>query len=364
MKSEELLKLYAAGQRRFGYAKLAGVQLGEVDLSEIDLEAANLTQANLEQANLSNAKMNMANLSRACLNKANLSAAKLPNALLARAELIGVNLSGAVLKIANLAEAQLSWVRQIEEAESEQSWKKEQSQEFEEADVDIVEKVIAESRLNPTNLSGADLSKAIIVHADLREVNLNQAKLSWTNLSGARLSGADLSGADLYKANLTGADLSRANLRDANLTGVDLSGAILTDADFQGAIISHDHNQGLGAEKEWNELGFRSNAEIKIAAALDARGVMFFPNCKARITTPQGRQNREPDFLVCYQGNLGILEVDAEPWQPASSTALDHERDRHFKFQGIRVVEHYDAIACLDDPDTVVEEFLAILSNA
>jgi hypothetical protein len=33
----------------------------------------------------------------------------------------------------------------------------------------------------------------------------------------------------------------------------------------------------------WNNLGFRSKSEIKIAEALDKAGVLFLPNCKARI---------------------------------------------------------------------------------
>lgn len=138
--------------------------------------------------------------------------------------------------------------------------------------------------------------------------------------------------------------------------GKDLHGDIESASDF--------HNQGVGARHKWKKLRFRSKEEIEIAEALECAGVLFFPNCKARLNTPEGRDNEEPDFLVCYNGKLGILEVDGEPWHPASRTVHDHERDRLFKVHGIRVVEHYDASRCFEQPDIVVREFLEILKNA
>jgi hypothetical protein len=70
---------------------------------------------------------------------------------------------------------------------------------------------------------------------------------------------------------------------------------------------------------EWQNLSFSSVSEVKIAQALDRVGVLFFPNCRGRLTTTQGRRNRECDFLVCYEGIWGILEVDGEPYHPALS---------------------------------------------
>jgi hypothetical protein len=124
------------------------------------------------------------------------------------------------------------------------------------------------------------------------------------------------------------------------------------------------HNQGIGARYTWEKLRFRSKEEVEIAEALERAGVLFFPNCKARLNTPEGRDNQEPDFLICHNGKLGILEVDGEPWHPPSRTVHDHERDRLFKVHGIRVVEHYDANRCFEQPDIVVQEFLEILKNA
>lgn len=128
------------------------------------------------------------------------------------------------------------------------------------------------------------------------------------------------------------------------------------------------HNQSLAdtAAKVvvWNGLRFRSESERRIAAALDHAGVMYLPNCRARLGVPDDRLNREPDFLVCQNGKWGILEVDGEPFHPPSRTVQDHKRDRLFKQHGIRVVEHFDATECYKAPQVVVTRFLDILKQS
>ena len=97
-------------------------------------------------------------------------------------------------------------------------------------------------------------------------------------------------------------------------------------------------NQAAGERTEkiltWNNLGFRSASEIKIAQSFDKAGVLFLPNCRARLGPGGDRKNREPDFLVCHNGKWGILEVDGEPFHPTTRTVHDHERDRLFKMHG------------------------------
>lgn len=128
------------------------------------------------------------------------------------------------------------------------------------------------------------------------------------------------------------------------------------------------HNQGPADAPvrgiTWNNLRFRSESERRIAAALDQSGVLYLPNCKARLGLTDARRNREPDFLVCQDGKWGILEVDGEPFHPASRTVEDHERDRLFKAHGIRVVEHFDATKCYEAPQAVVKKFLDILKQS
>ena len=113
----------------------------------------------------------------------------------------------------------------------------------------------------------------------------------------------------------------------------------------------------------WEDLRFRSQSEIKIAEALDEARVMFFPLCRGRVTLGKQRVTREPDFLVCHQAKWGILEVDGEPFHPATRTTQDHERDRLFRSHGIRVVEHFDSKQCYEYPKLVVGKFLEILAK-
>jgi len=260
------------------------------------------------------------------------------------------------------------------------------------------------TNLRNVNLKNADLSNATLIAtltaADLSNANLSGARLSGdlteADLSNANLSGANLIAAKLRVAKLRGANLANADLRYADLTGADLTDADLSGAKWNGIIFpsqrsleelqqenkrltrrinilkatlkrrerNQANNQGINAPHKWNGFYFRSQPEIKIAEALDRAGVLFYPNCKARLSTSVGREGKETDFLVFYQGKCGILEVDGEPWHPPSRVVHDHERDRLFKVHGIRVVEHYDANRCSRQPDEVVREFLEILKQA
>lgn len=126
-------------------------------------------------------------------------------------------------------------------------------------------------------------------------------------------------------------------------------------------------NQGIAIRDAplhtWKNLRFRSKTEMKVAQALDRAGVLFWPNCIARLGLAEGaRANREGDFLACDRGRFGILEVDGEAFHPPSRTSQDHSRDRAFRQHGIPVVEHYDAERCWSDADGVVAEFLGLLN--
>ncbi|MEG4342089.1 pentapeptide repeat-containing protein [Microcoleus sp. A003_D6] len=135
-------------------------------------------------------------------------------------------------------------------------------------------------------------------------------------------------GVNLSGANLTGARLSFANLSESD-SSADLHGAILSDYHTVSDEIKAEdaHNQGiLSSIKEriyhWNDLRFRCEEEVKIAEALDRTNTLFFPNSKARLTTPAGRQNQEPDFLIFHQGKWGILEI-WHPTQKKTKHAID-----------------------------------------
>jgi hypothetical protein len=125
------------------------------------------------------------------------------------------------------------------------------------------------------------------------------------------------------------------------------------------------HNQGIEIKNRttiiWKNLRFRSETEKKIAEALERANVLFLANCLARLNTEEERKTKEADFLVCDNGKWGILEVDGEPFHPASRTTEDHKRDRAFLNHGIPIVQHYDASECYQQPDKVVANFLRLL---
>ncbi|HEY9632375.1 MAG TPA: hypothetical protein V6D14_03155 [Coleofasciculaceae cyanobacterium] len=112
----------------------------------------------------------------------------------------------------------------------------------------------------------------------------------------------------------------------------------------------------------WQNLSFSSVSEVKIAQALDRVDVLFFPNCRGRLNTTEGRRNRECDFLACYEGIWGILEVDGEPFHPASRAAEDHKRDGFFLDHGVWV-HRFDSNECFKYPDDVVQRFLQRLKR-
>ncbi len=187
-----------------------------------------------------------------------------------------------------------------------------------------------------------------------RYLRRHQVTLHRTQVIGVNLSGANLSGARILFANLSESDSS-----------ADLHGAIISDnKTASDEIIKAEdaHNQGfLSSTKEriyhWNDLRFQCEEEVKIAEALDRTNTLFFPNSKARLTTPAGRQNQEPDFLIFHQGKWGILEI-SHP-----DTEKDETRDRLFASHGISIIHYCDAERCCEDADRVVQEFLDILSQ-
>lgn len=127
------------------------------------------------------------------------------------------------------------------------------------------------------------------------------------------------------------------------------------------------HNQGIDIKDKvsiiWKNLRFRSESERRIAEALDKVGVWYLPNCLGRLGTVGERKNKEADFVICFKGKWGILEVDGEPFHPPTRTVEDHKRDREFLANGIKIVQHYDATECYHAPDRVVRNFLDLLAN-
>jgi hypothetical protein len=181
-----------------------------------------------------------------------------------------------------------------------------------------------------------------------RYVRRHHITLQRNQFIGVHLSGSNFSGARLLFSNID-SDLCQADLyKDKNPNDRE---EITED---ESKIEANSLAEPL--TYSWNGWQFHSAAEANIAEALDRAGVLFFPKATARVTTTDGRQNQDLYFLICYQGKLGILGVNAEEGDE------DNRSDRILQSQGIRIIQYYNAIECTEEPDRVVLEFLQNLS--
>ncbi|MBP0040534.1 MAG: hypothetical protein J7545_00945 [Roseofilum sp. SBFL] len=160
------------------------------------------------------------------------------------------------------------------------------------------------------------------------------------------------------EVNLNGANLSGATLNLANLS----SEAVLHAKTLESELLPEnppETNSYPEAPKYlWNGWHFDCEAQLKIAEALDRANVLFFPNAKARLTTSDGRENKDAHFLVFHQGKWGILEVVSP-----DRIAKTGETDNPFEPHGISLIHCCDYNQCNEDGDRVVREFLELLTQ-
>ncbi|MFM6036133.1 MAG: pentapeptide repeat-containing protein [Sphaerospermopsis kisseleviana] len=324
------------------------------DLSSADLCQANLRDADLRDANLRDANLRDANLCQATLSNADLSNADLVNANLIRAKVQYADLSGANLSGADLSGARLDT-----------------------------------SDLSRANLSGANLGGANLANSQVIGTNFDNATLTgcsikdWlisskTNLDKVICEYVYLSNTSFYRqtqkrpinGNYAPGEFASLYKKIIETTDLILSKTTeientVNKPEKNIDVDNTSNNQGVkfysnSTIHTWERLRFRSKTEIKIAEALDRTGVLFVPNSLARLTTSKGRENKEADFLICYNGKWGVLEVDG-PFHTAERRVEEQERERIFKKNGIKVVERFDAQRCYNNPDEVVQEFFKMI---
>jgi uncharacterized protein YjbI with pentapeptide repeats len=307
----------------------------------------NLSGTDLSKADLSGANLGGAFLLQANLNGANLGGAFLVEAFLLDAKLSGAFLFDATLFDANLFDADLRWA-------------------------DLSGANLAMSQVIGTNFYNATLTGACIKdwyinsETNLEKVICEYVYLDWEYLDYGNVEKKErrpINGnfapgefASLYKKIIETTDLILRKTPENENTVNKLEKNIDVD--------NTSNNQGVQRSNStihtWERLRFRSKTEIKIAEALDRTGVLFLPNSLARLTTAKGRENKEADFLICYNGKWGVLEVDG-PFHTAERRVEEQERERIFKKNGIKVVERFDAERCYNNPDEVVQEFFNMI---
>jgi very-short-patch-repair endonuclease len=119
--------------------------------------------------------------------------------------------------------------------------------------------------------------------------------------------------------------------------------------------------------KEWGGLYLRSEAEVRVAEALDRAEVLFFANARGRvglqdtcISTTQLTGRVEVDFLIFHQGKCISLEVDGQHHLAQEQSIRDYARDRVLLRSGVLTVR-FTAKDCLERAQQVVSEILSIL---
>ncbi len=109
-------------------------------------------------------------------------------------------------------------------------------------------------------------------------------------------------------------------------------------------------------------LNFRSKTEIKIYEALLKKGLLVMP--LPVVVMGVNEKYKEPDFVVCYKGKIGILEIHGGPYHPPETAAKEHERRREFTKLGVSVYEIFDSERCWQNPDSVVDDFIQAFTQA
>lgn len=129
--------------------------------------------------------------------------------------------------------------------------------------------------------------------------------------------------------------------------------------------------EGAGGNytQEWGGLYLRSEAEIRIAEALEQTELLYFANARGRvglkdtlISDSQLTGRVEVDFMVFYQGVCLILEVDGKHHNAQDQAVRDYARDRVLLRAGVPTVR-FPARDCLERPQQVVAEFVSILQE-
>ncbi|MCT7948987.1 hypothetical protein NG798_04235 [Ancylothrix sp. C2] len=208
-----------------------------------------------------------------------------------------------------------------------------------------------------TEAFGEKVKKSNLQSVLKRYLRRHHITLQQNKGTGFNLSGSNLSGARLFFANIKESDSCQANFykdkRQDDKTELEQE-----KIKAEPAVNPNANSPAEKLTHIWNGWQFHSAGEVSIAEALNRAGVLFFPKATARLTTPDGKQNQDLHFLICYEGKLGILAVDLAEEDQETAT------DGILQSQGIRIIQHYDVNECTVEPQRVVLEFLQLLSQA
>jgi len=176
-----------------------------------------------------------------------------------------------------------------------------------------------------------------------------------TQVVGVNLSGANLSGARILFANLSETD-SFQDLRKATIKSNGENIIKSEPRDYE----DRDSNAPK-KNYQWQGLNLHSEAQIKIAETLDRASITFIANPQLRLTQCQERENPQGDFMIIYQNQIGLLNIDEED---RHQEIIDESENSDFNPSDIHLIKHYNINQCTEQPDEVVQDFLERLSHS
>lgn len=170
--------------------------------------------------------------------------------------------------------------------------------------------------LSYTDLSGLNLSGAI-----LRNANLIKVILEGANLEGADLSCADLRGANLEGANLEGTDLSCSDLRGANLSNANLSNVIYNRLTAFFAIQCPEKGSFIAYKKANNKIVKLLITEDSLRSSATSRKCRCSKAKVLSITSLDGEESfdkiaskYDESFIYEVGNTVEVKDFDKDRW--------------------------------------------------
>jgi len=219
-------KIWLKSKGKLGtQADFSGAQIQHVNLKFAELDNAIFSNAVLDGADFSRANLKYANF-----NNASLIRAKFNNAIMYSATFKNADLYHARLKRAKLKNGKMGWA----------------------------------------NLEKADLREAGLTNVDFHKCRLVQTNMTWAVMRNSNLSGSDLSGAVILSVRMNDADFSDANLENAIFEPLELPliDKIANSRGLEFIKFRFTPDPIINLQKAFKEEGFDKQA-VLLQKALD-----------------------------------------------------------------------------------------------
>lgn len=204
---------------------LSHLNLNGLDLSHMDFSGSLFTQSSMNNTNLSHSILSGAIIGAGIDQKVDAVGVQLIQAELKTSYLSGIDLSAAKASDCNLSFSKLHRVQAI--------------------DADLQRALLQRVFIgNRSEVDGADLSGAEIMHTRMLNTTAAKANFSGADIAALDVLYSDVSGANFVDAQIQGFHLGHSDASHAVFKGVPLVGlralhSDLSGADFSGGLLSH-----------------------------------------------------------------------------------------------------------------------------